>query len=94
MPTPTLSDIRNLITVVQARLDADPKDREDWRVITAQLRQAASKAGRIAAHLPSQLAAQEQPAHTEARCKVCGGFYGDHGTCTTVGCPGDDGEAI
>ena len=24
-----------------------------------------------------------------ARCKTCGEFYGDHGTCVTVGCAGD-----
>jgi hypothetical protein len=24
------------------------------------------------------------------RCEVCGEFYGDHGTCVTAGCSGDE----
>jgi len=30
----------------------------------------------------------------EARCKVCGGYYGDSGHCVTLGCPGDSIKAL
>jgi hypothetical protein len=29
---------------------------------------------------------QRQTAEDQQRCRICGGFFGDYGSCVTVGC--------